>query len=186
LCLSRRCCVLEREVGHRFRRGDGVDSSRDKLARERICKDSRPSGDASGADERRCGKALRCCQAYRRCNKRHQYDRGPNQSSCSERSNRGGEGRRGRSRIFRRRGRGEVPAEQTTKAAGEVAQQISSIQSATEESISAIKEITETINRVSEISSTVAVAVEEQGQRPSKSPSMFNKRRRERARSPRT
>ena len=42
-------------------------------------------------------------------------------------------------------------AEQTTKATGEVARQISSIQSATEASVSAIKEITQTINRVSEI-----------------------------------
>lgn len=54
-------------------------------------------------------------------------------------------------------------AEQTARATGEVAQQISSIQAATEESVSAIKEITETINRVSDISSTVAIAVEEQG-----------------------
>jgi methyl-accepting chemotaxis protein len=54
-------------------------------------------------------------------------------------------------------------AGQTTKATGEVSQQISSIQQANEESVSAIKEITETINRVSEISSRVAVAVEEQG-----------------------
>jgi methyl-accepting chemotaxis protein len=54
-------------------------------------------------------------------------------------------------------------AEQTTKATDEVAQQISSIQRATEESVLAIQEITETISRVSEISSTVAVAVEEQG-----------------------
>ncbi|MGA2998482.1 methyl-accepting chemotaxis protein [Bradyrhizobium sp.] len=54
-------------------------------------------------------------------------------------------------------------AEQTTKATGEVAQQISAIQNATEASVSAIKEITETISRVSEISSTVAIAVEEQG-----------------------
>jgi methyl-accepting chemotaxis protein len=54
-------------------------------------------------------------------------------------------------------------AEQTTTATGEVSQQISSIQQATEESVSAIKEITETINLVSDISSRVAVAVEEQG-----------------------
>ena len=54
-------------------------------------------------------------------------------------------------------------AQQTSKATGEVTQQILSIQLATEESVSAIKDITETINRVSEISSTVAVAVEEQG-----------------------
>jgi methyl-accepting chemotaxis protein len=54
-------------------------------------------------------------------------------------------------------------AEQTARATGEVAQQIASIQAATEESVSAIQGITETINRVSEISSTVAVAVEEQG-----------------------
>lgn len=54
-------------------------------------------------------------------------------------------------------------AEQTTKSTGEVAQQISSIQNATDESVAAIMDITRTITRVSEISSTVAVAVEEQG-----------------------
>jgi len=54
-------------------------------------------------------------------------------------------------------------AEQTAHATGEVAQQVSAIQAATEESVAAIKQITETINRVSEIASTVAIAVEEQG-----------------------
>jgi methyl-accepting chemotaxis protein len=54
-------------------------------------------------------------------------------------------------------------AEQTAKATGEIAQQISSIQIATEESVSAIKEITDTITCVSEISSTVAITIEELG-----------------------
>lgn len=54
-------------------------------------------------------------------------------------------------------------AEQTAKATGEVGQQISSIQSATEESVVAIKEISETVTRVSEISAAVATAIEEQG-----------------------
>ncbi len=54
-------------------------------------------------------------------------------------------------------------AEQTAKATGEIGQQISGIQAATEESVGAIKEISGTIERLSEISSTIAAAVEEQG-----------------------
>jgi methyl-accepting chemotaxis protein len=54
-------------------------------------------------------------------------------------------------------------AEQTAKATGEIGQQISSIQAATQESVGAIREITGTIERLSEISSTIAAAVEEQG-----------------------
>ena len=54
-------------------------------------------------------------------------------------------------------------AEQTAKATGEIGQQISGIQTATQESVGAIKEISGTIERLSEISSTIAAAVEEQG-----------------------
>jgi methyl-accepting chemotaxis protein len=54
-------------------------------------------------------------------------------------------------------------AEQTAKATGEISQQITDIQSATQESVVAIKEIGTTIGRISEISSTIAAAVEEQG-----------------------
>ena len=54
-------------------------------------------------------------------------------------------------------------AEQTAKATGEIGQQISGIQAATQESVGAIKEISGTIERLSEISATIASAVEEQG-----------------------
>jgi methyl-accepting chemotaxis protein len=54
-------------------------------------------------------------------------------------------------------------AEQTAKATGEIGQQISGIQAATEESVNAIKEISGTIEKLSEISSAIAAAVEEQG-----------------------
>jgi len=54
-------------------------------------------------------------------------------------------------------------AEQTSKATGEIGQQISGIQAATEESVGAIREISGTIEKLSEISSTIAAAVEEQG-----------------------
>jgi methyl-accepting chemotaxis protein len=54
-------------------------------------------------------------------------------------------------------------AEQTARATGEIGQQIAGIQNATQESVSAIKEISGTIERLSEISSTIAAAVEEQG-----------------------
>ena len=54
-------------------------------------------------------------------------------------------------------------AEQTAKATDEISQQISDIQSATQDSVAAIKEIGATIARISEISSTIASAVEEQG-----------------------
>jgi methyl-accepting chemotaxis protein len=54
-------------------------------------------------------------------------------------------------------------AEQTSKATGEIGQQISGIQAATQDSVNAIKEISSTIERLSEISSAIAAAVEEQG-----------------------
>ncbi|MFT4116291.1 methyl-accepting chemotaxis protein [Bradyrhizobium sp.] len=54
-------------------------------------------------------------------------------------------------------------AEQTAKATGEIGQQIGGIQAATQESVSAIGEISGTIARLSEISSAIAAAVEEQG-----------------------
>ncbi|MBR0703482.1 HAMP domain-containing protein [Bradyrhizobium diazoefficiens] len=54
-------------------------------------------------------------------------------------------------------------AEQTAKATGEIGQQIASIQSATEHSVGAIRDISDTIEKLSEISSTIAAAVEEQG-----------------------
>ncbi len=54
-------------------------------------------------------------------------------------------------------------AEQTAKATGEIGQQISGIQAATQESVGAIQEISGTIEKLSEISSTIAAAVEEQG-----------------------
>ena len=54
-------------------------------------------------------------------------------------------------------------AEQTAKATGEISLQISGIQTATQESVSAIRDISATIERLSEVSSTIAAAVEEQG-----------------------
>jgi methyl-accepting chemotaxis protein len=54
-------------------------------------------------------------------------------------------------------------AEQTAKATGEIGQQITGIQAATQDSVNAIKEISGTIERLSEISSAIAAAVEEQG-----------------------
>uniref|UniRef100_Q07NT6 Methyl-accepting chemotaxis sensory transducer n=1 Tax=Rhodopseudomonas palustris (strain BisA53) TaxID=316055 RepID=Q07NT6_RHOP5 len=54
-------------------------------------------------------------------------------------------------------------AEQTGKATGEISQQIAGMQSATDESVIAIKEIGSTIERMSDIASTIAAAVEQQG-----------------------
>ena len=54
-------------------------------------------------------------------------------------------------------------AEQTAKATGEIGQQINGIQAATQNSVGAIREISDTIEKLSEISSTIAAAVEEQG-----------------------
>jgi methyl-accepting chemotaxis protein len=54
-------------------------------------------------------------------------------------------------------------AEQTAKATGEIGLQITGIQAATQESVHAIKEISGTIEKLSEISSAIAAAVEEQG-----------------------
>jgi methyl-accepting chemotaxis protein len=54
-------------------------------------------------------------------------------------------------------------AEQTAKATGEIGQQITGIQAATQESVNAIREISGTIEKLSEISATIAAAVEQQG-----------------------
>jgi methyl-accepting chemotaxis protein len=54
-------------------------------------------------------------------------------------------------------------AQQTVKATGEIGQQISGIQAATHDPVNAIKEISTTIEKLSEISFAIAAAVEEQG-----------------------
>jgi methyl-accepting chemotaxis protein len=54
-------------------------------------------------------------------------------------------------------------AEQTAKATGEISEQVSGIQNATRESATAIDAIGGTIGRMSEIASTIASAVEQQG-----------------------
>jgi methyl-accepting chemotaxis protein len=54
-------------------------------------------------------------------------------------------------------------AQQTAKATGEIGQQIADIQAATQESVNAIGEISGTIEKLSEVSSTIAAAVEQQG-----------------------
>jgi methyl-accepting chemotaxis protein/aerotaxis receptor len=54
-------------------------------------------------------------------------------------------------------------AEQTAKATGEIGRQIGDIQSATQESVAAIDEITNSIEKLSEISAAIASAIEEQG-----------------------
>lgn len=53
-------------------------------------------------------------------------------------------------------------AKQTTAATTEIAEHISGIQSATQDAVSAINDITETINTIDEISAIIAAAVEEQ------------------------
>jgi methyl-accepting chemotaxis protein len=54
-------------------------------------------------------------------------------------------------------------AAQTAKATEEISAQIAGMQTATAESVAAIKEICTTIGRISEISATITTAVEEQG-----------------------
>ncbi|MBV8840180.1 MAG: MCP four helix bundle domain-containing protein [Alphaproteobacteria bacterium] len=54
-------------------------------------------------------------------------------------------------------------AAQTGKATEEIGTQIAGMQTATQESVGAIKEIGQTIGRISQIASTIAAAVEEQG-----------------------
>ena len=54
-------------------------------------------------------------------------------------------------------------AAQTAKATSEISTQIAGMQTATQESVLAIKEISGTIGRVSEIAAAIAAAIEEQG-----------------------
>jgi methyl-accepting chemotaxis protein len=53
-------------------------------------------------------------------------------------------------------------AAQTAKATHEISEQVGAIQSATEGSVAAIKDIARTIDSISQITSTIAAAVEEQ------------------------
>ncbi|MGV7219191.1 methyl-accepting chemotaxis protein [Bradyrhizobium sp. UFLA05-112] len=57
----------------------------------------------------------------------------------------------------------KILAEQTAKATKEIGEQITGIQSSTQESVASIKEVSGVIRRISEISSAIASAVEEQG-----------------------
>src|SRR5262249_42620936 len=54
-------------------------------------------------------------------------------------------------------------AAQTAKATDEIGTQIAAMQTATQDSVAAIKEISTTISKISEISTMIAAAVEEQG-----------------------
>jgi methyl-accepting chemotaxis protein len=54
-------------------------------------------------------------------------------------------------------------AAQTTKATGDIGEQITGMQTATRDSVVAVRGISETIGRISEIASTIAAAVEQQG-----------------------
>jgi methyl-accepting chemotaxis protein len=54
-------------------------------------------------------------------------------------------------------------AGQTAKATDEISSQIVGMQSATQDSVAAIKEISGTIGRISEIAATISAAVEQQG-----------------------
>jgi methyl-accepting chemotaxis protein len=54
-------------------------------------------------------------------------------------------------------------AAQTAKATDEISAQIAGMQTATEDSVGAIKEIGATISRISDISTTIAATIEEQG-----------------------
>jgi methyl-accepting chemotaxis protein len=54
-------------------------------------------------------------------------------------------------------------AEQTARATGEIGQQVSSIQAATQDSAAAIKTIVDTIDRLSSFAASIASAVEQQG-----------------------
>ncbi|WP_321500370.1 cache domain-containing protein [Breoghania sp.] len=54
-------------------------------------------------------------------------------------------------------------ANQTSKATEEISSQISSIQGETQQAVTAIVEITETVNRINDITSGIAAAVEQQG-----------------------
>ena len=54
-------------------------------------------------------------------------------------------------------------AAQTAKATGDISEQISGMQAATQESVTAVKGISETIDRISSIAAAIAAAVEQQG-----------------------
>ncbi|MET4293957.1 hypothetical protein ABIB06_005286 [Bradyrhizobium sp. LB8.2] len=77
-------------------------------------------------------------------------------------------------------------AGQTAKATDEISNQIASMQLATEESVVAIKAISQTIERISGIAGSIPAAVEQQKARPTTSWSAFARRYRARPMSPST
>ncbi len=92
-----------------------------------------------------------------------QYHCRANQFAGAECYDRGGARRRSRPRFAVVAAEVKALAEQTAKATGEIGQQIAGIQQSTQDSVGAIKEIGDTIGRMSDISATIAAAVEEQG-----------------------
>jgi methyl-accepting chemotaxis protein len=80
--------------------------------------------------------------------------------TCSREAARAGEAGRGFAVVAN-----EVKAlaAQTARATGEIRSEIAGMRTATQDSVSAIKEIGGTIKRISEIASAIAAAVEEQG-----------------------
>ena len=112
----------------------------------------------------RVDELSKAASAHRRCRRADQHDRRTDQSAGPERHHRGGAGRRRRPRLRGRGFRGESPGR--TDSQGHRRDRSADRRNPGRHPgipSFAIKEIGETIARMSEISSTIAAAVEEQG-----------------------
>ena len=99
----------------------------------------------------------------RRSGQDDQRGRGADQFAGAERHDRSGARRRSGTRVCRRRIRGQGACRADCESDEEISEQIGQMQSATNQSVSAIQEIGGTIGRIAEISQAIAAAVEEQG-----------------------
>jgi methyl-accepting chemotaxis protein len=155
--------LRQRPVGRERRRGDDRVGRRDRPAGSGIEPDRGRSRAAGRQDRCPHHRTVERGKPHRRRRQADHRDRRADQPAGAERDDRGGARRRSGQGI-RSGGAGvKALAAQTAKATDEIGTQISSMQSATHDSVAAIKEIGGTIGRIAEIAAAIAAAVEEQG-----------------------
>ncbi len=124
----------------------------------------RQRGRAAGAEDRRAHRRpVARSEPHRRRGEADYGDRRADQSARAQRHHRGGACRRGGRGFAVVASEVKALAAQTAKATDDISAQIASMQTATHNSVAAIREIGGIIGRISQIASTIAAAVEEQG-----------------------
>ena len=134
-----------------------MTSSVDEISRQ-VQEANQIAGSAVSQDRRTRGRTVSRSKLHRRGYQADQDGGRANQSSSPQCDDRGSPARAKAGRGF-----AKALAAQTAKATDEIGLHIAGIQAATQDAVATIKEIGITIGWISEIASTVAVAVEAQG-----------------------